>query len=190
MDNTTCKPPGPPPHGRVDKPQSAPAVQNEEADFTVVDRKKKRKASRERHESKQQAQRETGVNIDCRWASPGIAKLLVSLPKQGAAMTTISWRITKIISEHRMPEITIQRRHSKNGFTTPFEIYGSQEVIETLFNPSHWEKKCWMTLYTENFLLPTDYGANNKNTLKMGTRQQSPMKPVPHTLNVLQNSII
>ena len=84
--------------GRTDKPQSASAVQNEEADFTVVDRKKKRKESRERHESKQQAQRGTRVNIDCRWAPPGITKLWVSLPKQGAAMITISRRITKIIN--------------------------------------------------------------------------------------------
>ena len=70
--------------GRADKPQSAAAVQNEEADFTVVDRKKKIKVSKERHESKQQAQRGTGVNIDCRWAPLAIAKLWVSLPKQGA----------------------------------------------------------------------------------------------------------
>ena len=67
--------------GRADKPQSEPAVQNEEADFTVVERKKKRKVFTERHESKQQAQKGTGVNIDCRWAPPGIAKLWVSLPK-------------------------------------------------------------------------------------------------------------
>ena len=165
--------------GRADKPQSAPAVQNEEADFTLVDRKRKRKVSRERHESKQQAKRGTWVNIDCRWAPPVITKLWVSLPKQGAAMTTISQRITKIISECRLPETTIKRRRSKNGFTTPFEIYGSQEVIKTLSDPGQWEKKCWMTLYTKKFLLPTDYGANDEKTLKMGVRQQSPMKPAP-----------
>ena len=112
--------------------------------------RKKRKVSRERHESKQQAQRGTGVNIDCRWAPPGIVKLWVSLPKQGAAVTTISRRITKIISERRLPEITIKKRHSKNGFTTPFAIYGSQEVIKTLSDPGHWEKKCWMVLYTKS----------------------------------------
>ena len=95
---------------RADKPQSASAVQNEDADFTVVDRKKK--VSTERHERKQQAQRGTGENIDCRWAPPGITKLRVSLPKHGAAMTTISRRITKIISKRRLPEITIKRRHS------------------------------------------------------------------------------
>ena len=49
------------PHDVVCKPQSAPAVQNEEADFTVVDRRKKIKVSRERHESKQQAQRGTSI---------------------------------------------------------------------------------------------------------------------------------
>ena len=131
-------------------------MQNEETDFTIIDRKKKTKVSRERHKSKQQAQRGNGVNIDCRWAPPGIAKLLVLLPKQGSAMTRISRRITKIISERRLPEITIKRRHSKNGFTTPFEIYDAQEVIKTLSDPGHWEKKCWMTLCTKKFLLPTD----------------------------------
>ena len=29
-------------------------------------------------------------------------------------------------------------------------------------------------MYTKKFLLPTDYGANDENTLKMGVRQQSP----------------
>ena len=96
--------------------------------------RKKIKVSTERHERKQQAQRGTGVNIDCGWAPPGIAKLWVSLPKQGAAITTISWRITKIISERRLPENNDQE-HSKNGFTIPFEIYGSQEVIKTLSDP-------------------------------------------------------
>ena len=79
-------------------------------------------------------------------------------------MTTISWRITKIISERRLPEITIKRRHSKNGFTTPFDIYISQEVIKTLSDFGHWEKKCWMTSYTKKFLLPMDYDANDENT--------------------------
>ena len=102
----------------------------------------KKKVSSERQESKQQGQRGTGVNIDCGWAPPGIAKLWVSLPKQGAAMTTISRRIIKIISERRLPKITIKRRRSKNGFTTPFEICGSQEVIKTFTDPGHWEKKC------------------------------------------------
>ena len=58
---------------REDHPQSVLAVQNEGADFTVVDRKTKRKVSTDRNESK--AQRGTGVTIDCRWASPVIAKL-------------------------------------------------------------------------------------------------------------------
>ena len=71
-------------------------------------------------------------------------------------MTTISRKITKIISETGLQEITIKRRCSKNDFTTPFEIYGSQEIIKTLSDPGHWEKKCWMALYTKKFLLPTD----------------------------------
>ena len=68
----------------------------------------------------------------------------------------------------------------QESFTTPFEKYGSQEIIKPLSDPGHWEKKCWMTLYNKKFLLPTDYGANDENTLKMGVRQQSPMKPAPH----------
>ena len=94
-------------------------------------------------------------------------------------MTTISRRITKIISERRLPEITLKKRRSKNGFTTPFEIYGSQEVIKTLSDPGHWEKKCWMALYTKKFLLQSD-----ENTLKMGLRQQSHMKPAPRNQDV------
>ena len=91
-------------------------------------------------------------------------------------MTTISRRIIKIIIERRLPEITTKRRCSNDGFTTPFEIYGPREVIKTLSDPGHWEKKCWMTMYTKKFLLPTDYGANYENTLKMGVRQQGPIK--------------
>ena len=105
-------------------------------------------------------------------------------PKKGAAMTTISWRITKIISVCRLPEITIKRRRSKNVFKTPLEIYDSQEVIKTLSDPGDWEKKYWMTMYAKKFLLPTEYGANDENTLKMGLRQQSPMKPAPRNQNV------
>ena len=94
------------------------------ADFTVVDRKKIRKGSTERHESKQKVLRGTGVNIDCRWAPSGIGKLGVSRPKQGVAMATISRRITRIIGEHKLQGITIKRRNSNNGYTTPYEIYG------------------------------------------------------------------
>ena len=72
------------------------------------------------------------MNINCRWAPTGIAKLWVSLPKQGVAMGTISRRITRIIGEHKLQGITIKRRNSKNGYTTPYEIYGPHEVIKTL----------------------------------------------------------
>ena len=50
---------------------------------------------------------ELWVNFDCRSQSgiPGIAKLWVSLSKQGAAMTTISRRITKIVGGSRLPEM-------------------------------------------------------------------------------------
>ena len=72
-------------------------MQDGGADFTVVDRKKMRKGIIERHECKQQAMGITGVNIGCRWDPLGIAKLWVSLPKQGVAMATISRRIMRII---------------------------------------------------------------------------------------------
>ena len=80
-------------------------------------------------------------------------------------MTTISRRTTKIIGGHRLPEITIKRMLSKNGFATPDEIYGSQEVIKALSDPGHWEKKCWIMMYTKKFLLPMDCGANDESTL-------------------------
>ena len=64
-------------------------------------------------------------------------------------MTTISRRIRRIIGEHRLQEITIKRRRSKNGYTTPCEIYGyttpceicgPQEVINTLSDKCSWVK--------------------------------------------------
>ena len=89
-----------------------------------------------------------------------------------------------------MPQITIMRRRTKNGYPTLYEIYGSQQVIKILSDPGHWEKKCWIMMYTKKFLLPTDYGANDENTLKMGVRQQSPMKPSLSNQNVSEISII
>ena len=105
------------------QPHSAIAVQDGGAAFLVVDRNKMRKGTTERHEIKQQALSGTGENIDCRWAPTGIGKLWVSLPKQGVAMATISRRITSIICEHKLQGITIKRRNSNNGYTTPYEIY-------------------------------------------------------------------
>ena len=58
-----------------------------------------------------------------------------------------------------MQGITIKRRNSKNGYTTPYEIYGPHEVILTLTDTGHLEKKCWITMYNKKFLLPMDYGA-------------------------------
>ena len=108
------------------------------------------------------------MDINCRWAPQGIAKLWVSLPRQGVATTTICRRITRIIGEQRLLEKIIKRRCSKNVYTTQYEIYGSQEVMKTLSDPGHWEKKCWIMMYTKKFLLPMDYGANDENTLKTG----------------------
>ena len=77
------------------------------------------------------------MNIDCRWAPPGITKLWVSLPKQGVAKVTIRRRITRIIRGHKLQGITIKRRTQKTAKTKPFEIYGPQEVIKTLSDRSH-----------------------------------------------------
>ena len=117
---------------RPEQPQSAPDVQDGRADFTVVDRKKMRKGTTEMDYSKQKALRLTGVNIDCRWAPLGFAKLWVLLPKQVVAISTISRRFTRIIGELKLQGIAIKRRNSKNGYTTPNQIYGPQEVIKTL----------------------------------------------------------
>ena len=80
--------------------------------------------------------------------------------------------------------------NSKNGDTTAYEIYGTQEVINTLAEPGHWEKKCWITMYNKKFLLPTDYGANDESTLKIGVKQPSPINPALRNQNVQENSII
>ena len=114
------------------------------------------------------------MNIDCRWASPGIAKLWVSIPKQGITMATVSRGITRIIGEHKMQGIMIKRINSKNCYTTPCEMYGPHQVIRHS-DPGHREKKCGITMYNKKFLLPPHDCANDESTLKMGVRQ--PSKP-------------
>ena len=91
-------------------------------------------------------------------------------------MTTISRRSTRIIGERRLQETAIKGRFSKNGYTTPYEIYGSQDVINTLSDPGHWEKKSCITMCTKKFLLPADYGANDENSLKLGVRHEECMR--------------
>ena len=108
----------------------------------------------------------------------------------GVGMATISRRITRTVSEQKLQGITIKRRNSKNGYTTPYEIYGPHEVIKTLSDPGHWEKKFWITMYNKTYLLPTDYGANDERTLKMGAKQPSTMNPALRNQNVQENSII
>ena len=88
-----------------------------------------------------------------------------------------------------MQGITIKRRTSKNGYTTPYEIYGPHEVIKTLSDPGHREK-CWITIYNKKFLEPTHYGANDDSTLKMGIKQPSPMNPALRNQDVQENIII
>ena len=66
-------------------------------------------------------------------------------------MATISRRITRIISEHKLQGIMIKRRNSNNGYTTPYKIYCPNEVIKTLSDPGHWEKKCWITMFNKKF---------------------------------------
>ena len=55
-----------------------------------------------------------------------------------------------------------QEKNSKNGYTTPYEIYGPLEV--TLSDPGHWKKKWWITMYNKKLMLLTDYGSNDEST--------------------------
>ena len=104
-------------------------------------------------------------------------------------MATISWRITRIVGEHKLQGITIKRRTQRRDIKHRTR-YGPQEVIKTLSDPGHWEKKCWITMYNKKFLLPTDYGASDESTLKMGVKQPRPMNPALRNQNVQENSII
>ena len=67
----------------------------------------------------------------------------------------------------------MKRRNSKNGYTTPYEIYGPHEVMKTLSDIGHREKKCWITMYIKKFLLPTNNVANDESTLNMGLSSQA-----------------
>ena len=85
---------------------------------------------------------------------------------------------------------TVSRRITYYGYTTPYEIYGPQEVIKTLSDPGHCEKKYWITMYNRKFLLQTDYGCNDESYLKIGIRQPSPMNPALRNQNGQETSII
>ena len=63
--------------------------------------------------------------------------------------------IARLLGEHKLQGITILRRSSQNGYTTPYDLYGPQEVIKTLSGAGHWEKKCRVTMHNKKFLLPT-----------------------------------
>ena len=99
-------------------------------------------------------------------------------------MTTTSQRITISGSELRLQEITTKRRYSRNGYTTPYEIYGPQEVIKVLSDPGHREKNSWIAIYTTKFQLPTDDGADEEGTLNTGMGQSSPMNPARRKQNI------
>ena len=87
-------------------------------------------------------------------------------------MATISRRITRTIGEHKLRGITIKRRNSKNGYTTPYKIYGPHKVIKTLSDPGHWEKKCWITMYCQFWNTVLQSGVLlPKNTLNYWTTQ-------------------
>ena len=117
-------------------------MQDRGVNFTVVDRKKMRKGTTERYTSKQQALRGTGVNIDCRWAPPGIAKLWVSLRKQSgynghnkSEVLMNHWRAQAAGNNNEEKEL-------KELLYNTYKIYGPQERIKTLSDPGHWEKNC------------------------------------------------
>ena len=51
----------------------------------------------------------------------------------------------------------MQKRLSAKGFTTPFEVYGSRDVILKLNDNKLWEKKVLFQLSENIKKLPADY---------------------------------
>ena len=96
---------------------------------------------------------------------------------------------TRMIGDNKLRRITIKRRNSKNGYTTPYEIYCPQEVdlCHWEVDPCHWEKKCWITMCNKKFLLPMDSGENDESTLNMGVKQPSLINPAFRNQNVQEN---
>ena len=75
------------------------------------------------------------MGMDCRHDLSNISKLWVSIPKHGLSITTMSHRITRIVCEHDAGN------DNKTKGLLVFKIYDSQEAINTLFDPSHFEEK-------------------------------------------------
>jgi hypothetical protein len=94
--------------------------------------------------------------------------------------------------------VTCKKRLSTRGNTSPFEIYGNADQLESvLFNEDIWEAKSCLQLVTKNVRLPKDYNRPDEESekdvqerIKMfkgkgnGKRRLESQKPVQDLINL------
>lgn len=140
----------------------------------------------------------TGRTVEDGIAPEGIGKLFVSLPFPGSRFPL--WRMKERIKRHLgdATVVTCKKRLSTRGNTSPFEIYGNADRLESvLFNEDIWEAKSCLQLVTKNVRLPKDYNRPDEESekdvqerIKMfkgkgnGKRRLESQKPVQDLINL------
>ena len=100
----------------------------------------------------------TGRTLQESFATIGTAKLFVSLPYPGSRYPL--QRMKERVKQHLGEEASFKckKRLSTKGNTTPFEIYGDANLLESvLFDENIWEERTCLQLVKTNVRLPKDY---------------------------------
>ena len=99
-----------------------------------------------------------GRTLQESFAANGTAKLFVSLPYPGSRYPLR--RMTERVKRHLGEESSFKckKRLSSKGNTSPFEIYGDANLLESvLFDENIWEERTCLQLVKKNVRLPKDY---------------------------------
>ena len=129
-------------------------IPSNQEEFTDVSAFRKKKAGKKRANLMKIGTGRTAPNS---FASPGMAKLFVSLPYPGSKypLKDMNARIERLLNG---AQFKVKKRVSSKGATSPFEIYGEAHLLESaLFEEDRWEKGTFLQLIKKNVRLPLDY---------------------------------
>ena len=129
--------------------------------FTDVSAIRKKKASRKNPNVKIG----TGRTLQESFATIGTAKLFVSLPYPGSRypLKRMKERVKQHLGEEAL--FKCKKRLSTKGNTTPFEIYGDANLLESvLFDENIWEERTCLQLVKTNVRLPKDYNQTDEES--------------------------
>lgn len=137
-----------------------PSSQGEFVEVSSTRRKKNRKTE------KPGVKIGNGKTVNENIAPRNIAKLFVSLPVPGSSFPLR--RITERIEQHlKETPFKVKKRLSTRGKTSPFEIYGDANLLESLlFDEDNWEARTVLQLTKTYVRLPKDYNQPDADSEK------------------------